>query len=160
VAARLEVCWYILLRMNAKHLSTARAPSTAAARLARLKAQQSDLMPADTALKSGRFGDWVYFVRYGKQLRRRYVKPRDPRTPKQLRVRTALGAASKAYSWALTEAQREECRRAGAKIQSRPRLRQSGPLTGQLYHIARTTAQPGRAKTSGASKRRVRRSGR
>lgn len=103
--------------------------------------QRSNVMNSDTALKSGRFGNWVYYVRNGKQCRRRYVKPIDPRTPKQLKVRAALAAASKTYSWELTEKQREECRAAGAKIQSRPRLYQSGPLTGQLYHIGRTTAQ-------------------
>jgi len=98
-------------------------------------------MNSDTALKSGRCGNWVYYMRNGKQRRRRYVKPKDPRTPKQLQVRAALAAASKAYSWELTEEQRAECRTAGAKIRSRPRLYQSGPLTGQQYHIGRTTAE-------------------
>ena len=87
-------------------------------------------MNSDGALKSGRFGNWIYCVRNGKQYRRRYVKPRDTRTPEQLRLRAAFGAASKAYSWALTEEQRQECRITGAKVQSRPRLGQSGPLTG------------------------------
>jgi hypothetical protein len=91
--------------------------------------------------KSGRFGDWVYYMRNGKQYRRRYVKPRDTRTPEQLRLRTAFGAASHAYSWELTEEQRQECRAAGAKVGSRPRLAQSGRLSGQHYLIKREAAE-------------------
>ena len=102
--------------------------------------------------KSGRSGGWVFYMRNGKQCRRRYVKPKDPRTPKQLRSRATFAAASKAYNEALTEAQRQECRTAGAKVQSRPRLGQSGPLTGQLYSIGRDTAKPGVAKTARARK--------
>ena len=34
----------------------------------------------DRAIKSGRCGDWIWFVRHGKQIRRLYVRPRDPRT--------------------------------------------------------------------------------
>jgi hypothetical protein len=76
-------------------------------------------------------------MRNGKQCRRRYVKPRDPRSAKQLASRSTFAAASKAYSQTLTEEQREQRRAAGANIRSRPRLGQSGPLTGQLYHIGR-----------------------
>jgi hypothetical protein len=87
--------------------------------------------------------------------RRRYVKPRDPRTPGQLRARAALAAASKAYNWTLTEEQREACRAAGEKLQTRPRLYQSGRLTGQQYHIGRETATPSLAKTAGGSKQKA-----
>ncbi len=112
------------------------------------------------ALLSGRDGDYVLYVRKGKQFRRRYVLPKDPRTPKQLRCRAALGGASKHWSHSpeLTEAQREACRTVAAGVQSRPRLGQSGPLTGQQYYVGkacakvhpapeRVPAQPQRAAT-------------
>ena len=107
--------------------------------------------------KSGRFGKWVYYMRNGKQCRRRYVKPRDTRTPEQLRLRAAFGAASKAYSWALTEEQRQECRTAGAKVRSRPRLGQSGPLSGQQYRVRRKAAEARAAETAKASSHKARR---
>jgi hypothetical protein len=116
----------------------------------------NDDMPPDVP-RSGKWGKWVYYMRNGKQCRRRYVKPRDPHTPGQLRSRAALAAASKAYSWALTEEQRQECRAAGAKVRSRPRLAQSGRLTGQLYYVGRTTAKPGVGKTSRVTKQGAKR---
>ena len=94
----------------------------------------------DRTIKSGRCGDWIWFVRHGKQIRRRYLRPHDPRTPAQLRSRTRLGAASRKYSHSLTEKQRNACIAAGAKLRSRPRLGQSGPLTGQNYSIRRQYA--------------------
>ena len=71
-------------------------------------------------------------MRYGKQIRRPYVRPHDPRTPAQLRSRARLSAASSKYSYSLTEKQRNACIAAGAKRRSRPRLGQSGPLTGAV----------------------------
>ena len=94
----------------------------------------------DRAIKSGRCGDWIWFVRHGKQIRRLYVRPRDPRAPAQLRSRAQLSAASRKYSYSLTEKQQDACIAAGAKRRSRPRLRQSGPLTGQQYSIRRQYA--------------------
>ena len=91
----------------------------------------------DRTLKSGRCGDWIWFVRYGRQIRRLYVLPHDPRTPVQLRSRARLSAASGNYSRSLTVKQQEVCITAGAKLRSRPRLGQSGPLTGQQYSIRR-----------------------
>ncbi len=82
-------------------------------------------------LKSGRCGDWVWYMRGGKQCRRRWAKPRDPKTPAQLRCRERLAAASKEYNEALTAEQQDACIAAGAKQQSRPRLGDSGTLTGQ-----------------------------
>jgi hypothetical protein len=106
---------------------------------------------------SGRDGLWVYYMRGGKQCRRRYVVPRDPRTPAQLRQRAALSAASKAWSQSerLTQEQRREWRAAGAKVQSRPRLGQSGPLTGQLHFVGRncTLNQMGREMLWGPTQR-------
>jgi hypothetical protein len=91
----------------------------------------------DGAFKSGRMGAYVYYVRNGQQRWRRHVVPRDPRTPRQLRHRRALAAASKAWSTdnLLTQQEREACYQAGAKVQSRPRLFQSGPLTAQQYFV-------------------------
>jgi hypothetical protein len=93
--------------------------------------------------RSGRWGDWVYYLRGNKQCRRRYVLPTDPRTPGQLRSRAAFGAASKAWSEScqLTEEDRRSWRAAGAKVQSRVRLGQSGPLTGQQHYVGRNCAK-------------------
>ena len=87
--------------------------------------------------KSGRCGDFVFYMRGRKLCRRRYVVPRDPRTPGQLRARAAFGAASKAWSHSplLTEEGRQAWGREGAKLRSRPRLGQSGRLTGQLHYV-------------------------
>jgi len=94
----------------------------------------------DPALKSGHCGDWIWWMRNGKQIRRAYIRPHDPRTPAQRRSRTRLSAASRKYSYSLTEKQRNTCIVAGAKRRSRPRLFQSGPLTGQQYSISREYA--------------------
>lgn len=94
----------------------------------------------ERTIKSGRCGDWIWFVRHGKQIRRRYVRPHDPRTSGQLCSRARLSAASREYSCSLTEKQRDACITAGAKRRSRPRLGQSGPLTGQQYSIRRQYA--------------------
>jgi hypothetical protein len=89
----------------------------------------------DARIRSGRCGEWVWYVRGNRQLRRLYVQPRDPRSPSQLRWRARFGAASQKYSDSLTQAQRDAFIAAGAKFRSRPRLAQSGPLTGQQYLI-------------------------
>ena len=86
-------------------------------------------------LRSGRCGDWVYYWRNGKQFRRLWTQPRDPRTPLQLLCRARLGAASKRYSQGLTDGQQDGGIAAGARLQSRPRLFQSGPLTRQQYAV-------------------------
>ena len=88
--------------------------------------------------KSGRQGDWIYYVRGNRQLRRPYKKPRDPRTPAQLRCRAAFGKAVKA--WSQSQGMTQDDQRAwiavAGKVRSRPRLAQSGPLTGQQYFIS------------------------
>jgi hypothetical protein len=87
-------------------------------------------------LRSGRCGDWVWYVRNGKQFRRLWSRPRDPRTSPQLYWRARLGAASKRYSQrGLTDSQQDGWTAAGARLQSRPRLFQSGPLTRQQYAV-------------------------
>lgn len=94
----------------------------------------------DPALKSGHCGDWIWFMRYSKQIRRPYIRPHDPRTPAQMRSRARLSAASRKYSYSLTEKQRAACIKTGAKRRSHPRLHQSGPLTGQQYSIRKEYA--------------------
>jgi hypothetical protein len=91
-------------------------------------------------LKSGRCGDWVWYMRGRKQCRHLYVKPKDPRTLRQRLWRARFAAASRQYSHAMADDQRHACIAAGAKLQSRPRLRQSGPLTGQQYSIRKEYA--------------------
>jgi hypothetical protein len=89
----------------------------------------------DTTRRSGRCGDWVYYWRNGKQIRRLWSRPHDPRTPLQLFWPARLGAASKRYSQGLTGGQQDGWIAAGARLQSRPRLTQSGPLTRQQYAV-------------------------
>ena len=100
---------------------------------------------------SGRSGQWVYYVRGNKQCRRRYVVPKAPRTPAQLRVRAAFGAASHYWSHTLeiTDPQRDTWEAAANRRHSRVRLGQSGPLTGQQYFMARACAKPRRAAFPG-----------
>ena len=98
---------------------------------------------ADGSLKSGRRGGYVYYKFHGRQCWRRYVVPKDPRTPLQLRCRTVLGAASKACSESpqLTGEVRAVWHAAAEKVQSRPRLGQSGPLTSQLLFVGLNCAK-------------------
>ncbi len=95
----------------------------------------------DTRIRSGRCGDWVYYLLPGNnQCRRRWVRPKDPRTPAQRQSRARLSAASRKYSAGLTDQERVACIAAAAKQQSRPRLGQSGPLTGQQHSVRREYA--------------------
>jgi hypothetical protein len=101
----------------------------------------------DTTIRSGRCGDWVfYLLPGGKQCRRRWVRPKDPRTPAQVQHRTRLAAASRRYSSGLSEQERDARITAGAKVRSRKRLGQSGPLTGQQYSVRRDYAMNAGAK--------------
>ena len=95
----------------------------------------------DRTIRSGRCGDWVFQVVRGKQHRHLWKKPRDPRTPSQLHWRGGLTAASGKYSHALTDEQVNACIAAGAKRRSRPRLAQSGPLTGQQWWVQSQCAE-------------------
>jgi len=102
--------------------------------------------------KSGRCGDWVWYMRGSKQCRHLYVKPKDPRTPGQLHWRARFRAASKKYSHSMADARRNACIAAGAKLRSRPRLGQSGPLTGQQYSIRREYAANAEGSMQNAEK--------
>jgi hypothetical protein len=83
--------------------------------------------------KSGRCGKFVFYMRGRRLCRRLYVVPRDVRTAARRRTRGAFGAISKAWSQVLTEEQRQAWIVAGAKVESHPRLWQSGPLTGEMH---------------------------
>ena len=96
----------------------------------------------DLRRKSGRCGDWVWYMRGAKQWRHLYVKPRDPHTPAQRYFRAKFGAASRKYSQSMTQEERRACIAAGSKLRSRPRLGQSGPLNGQHYSIRRDYSTP------------------
>ena len=95
----------------------------------------------DATIRSGRCGDWVYYVLpHNKQWRRLWVKPRDLRTSNQLHWRARLGAASRKYNASLTDEQQNACLAAGAKRRSRPRLGQWGWLTGQQFWVSQECA--------------------
>jgi hypothetical protein len=104
-------------------------------------------------LRSGRCGDWIWYMRGGKQCRRRYTRPRDPGTLAQLLCRARLSTSSRRYSRSLTDEEQAACIAAGAKLRSRSRLDQSGPLTGQQYWVrkdaihAKVNVKPTKAKT-------------
>ena len=108
----------------------------------------------DRTIKSGRCGDWVWYLRARKQWRHLYVKPRNPRTPRQQHWRARFGAASKKYSHSLTDEQRDACIALGAELRSRPRLGQSGRLTGQQYGIRREYGANAAERPQNAEKRR------
>ena len=107
----------------------------------------------DRTIKSGRCGDWVWYMRGRKQWRHLYVKPKNPRTPRQQHWRARFGDASKKYSHSLTDEQQDACIALGAKLQSRPRLGQSGRLTGQQYAIRQAYAANAVERPRNAGKR-------
>ena len=101
----------------------------------------------NTTIRSGRCGDWVFYrLPGGKQCRRRWVRPKDPRTPAQVRNRANLAAASARYNDVLTEEERQAYIAAGARRRSRARLSQSGSLTGQQYAVRRELAKIAKAR--------------
>jgi hypothetical protein len=84
--------------------------------------------------QSGKSGTFVSVrTRYG-QVRRRYAIPTDRRTPAQLRIRSAFGRVVSKWR-GLTEVQRAAWAAATEGVQSRPRLGQSGRLSGYLLFI-------------------------
>jgi hypothetical protein len=91
----------------------------------------------DGSFKSGRMGEFVYYMYKGRLRWHRYVVPRDPCTVSQQRARAAFGTASKAWSenGPLTEEQRHDWYAEGAKVECLPRLGCSGRRTGQLHFV-------------------------
>ncbi len=83
--------------------------------------------------QSGNLGTFISVKNRFGQFRRRYVVPRDPRTPAQLGVRSRFGRVSSRWR-VLTDQQRAAWIAFAAEVFSRSRLGQSGPLTGcQLF---------------------------
>jgi hypothetical protein len=83
--------------------------------------------------RSGRDNEFVYYMRGKKLCRRRYFIPANVRTPGRSRARGSFGAIAKAWGPVLTEEQRRAWNTAAAKVQSHPRLCQSGPLSGETH---------------------------
>lgn len=82
---------------------------------------------------SGKCGLTVTFPSRNGLIRRAWVVPANPQTVDQLSVRGRLATEASAYD-SLTEAQQDAWAAAAANVQSKPRLGQSGPLTGlQLF---------------------------
>jgi hypothetical protein len=94
----------------------------------------------EAAIKNGRCGDWVWSVRGGQQQRRRYARPKDPRTAKQRRWRARLAAVSADYNRRLTDREQEVCMAQGAKLRSLARLGPSDRLNGPQYRVRRQLA--------------------
>jgi len=91
--------------------------------------------------KSGRSGDVVFLMIRNRQRERAYVIPKTVRNAATKRARTAFGALSKAYSTLLTAEQQQAWNVAAAKVLSRPRLGQRGPLTGQEHFVGGSMAR-------------------
>ena len=102
----------------------------------------------DSAVKSGRCGDWVWWVRGSQQYRRRYVKPKDRCTRMQQRSRKRLAAVSAAYSRWLTAEEQQACAAQGAMMRCRERLGQSCWMTGQQYWVHKELAGKSEAPNS------------
>lgn len=84
--------------------------------------------------QSGRQGTFVSVqTRYG-QVRRRCAVPKDPRSPAQLRIRSAFGRVVSKWR-ALMEDQRAAWAVPAHDVYSRPRLGQSGRLSGYLLFV-------------------------
>jgi hypothetical protein len=84
--------------------------------------------------QSGKAGTFVSVrTRYG-QVRRRYAIPTDRRSPAQLRIRSAFGRVVSRWR-RLMEEQRADWAARTDGVNSRPRLNQSGRLSGYLLFI-------------------------
>ena len=84
--------------------------------------------------RSGKQGPTVSFKTPYGQAERPLAIPKNPRTPAQQRVRSALGHIASRWR-TLTDQQRAVWMTAAAKVSSQPRLGQSGHLTGCQYYI-------------------------
>ena len=102
----------------------------------------------EPVIKSGRCGDWVWWVRGSQQYRRRYARPKDRRTRMQQRCRKRLAAVSAAYCRWLTTEEQHACAVQWAKMRYRERLGPSGWMTGQQYWVHRELAGKSEARNS------------
>jgi hypothetical protein len=90
--------------------------------------------------QSGKRGTTVSLKTRHGQVQRQYVKPRNPRTPAQMRIRGII--ARLAARWrALTEEQRAAWTRSARNARTRRRLGQSTHLTGCQFYIKINSAR-------------------
>jgi hypothetical protein len=91
-------------------------------------------MRALTVPQTGKQGPTVaVLTRYG-QILRQYVKPKDPHSPAQMRIRSNLGRVSARWR-VLTPEQRQAWALAASEAKSRPRLGKSTALSGCQFFI-------------------------
>lgn len=91
-------------------------------------------MRALTVPQTGKQGTTVaVLTRYG-QILRQYVKPKDPHSPAQMRIRSNLGRVSARWR-VLTPEQRQAWALAASEAKSRPRLGKSTALSGCQFFI-------------------------
>ena len=91
-------------------------------------------MRALTVPETGKQGPTVaVLTRYG-QVLRQYVKPKNPRSPAQLRIRSNLGRVAARWR-ALTPEQRRAWTLAASETMSRPKLGKSAALSGCQFFI-------------------------
>jgi hypothetical protein len=84
--------------------------------------------------QSGKVGNRVWQRnRYGPICYERFI-PANPRTARQVAVRSQFGAVSAHWRW-LSEEQRALWQAAGRQQRSRRRMGQSGPLSGYNYFV-------------------------
>jgi hypothetical protein len=91
-------------------------------------------MRALTVPQTGKQGPTVaVLTRYG-QVLRQYIKPKDPHSPAQMRIRSNLGRVSARWR-VLTPEQRQAWALAASEAKSRPRLGKSAALSGCQFFI-------------------------
>ena len=92
------------------------------------------------APKSGRWGNWEYYMLGKTQCCRRHVERRKSRTAAQGKARDAMGSAAKAWRTKLTQEQRDAWNEAAKHLKSRRRLVPSGgPLLGEQLFVRHYT---------------------
>ena len=91
--------------------------------------------------RSGRCGSVVFFLIRNHQHERTFVVPQTVRNAATDRARSAFGTLSNAFNTRLTDPQRAAWNAAAAIVQSRPRLGQSGSLTGQQHFVGINSAR-------------------
>ena len=91
------------------------------------------------APKSGRWGNWEYYMRRGKQRCRRHAERKKSRTPAQGQARDAFGGPARAWGKKLTQEQRDAWNAVAKHVWSKPRLGQSGPLHGEQVFTGRSS---------------------
>src|ERR1035438_2310673 len=89
--------------------------------------------------KSGRWGNWEYYMRGGKQRCRRYAERKKSCTDAQGRGQDAFGGPAQAWGKKLTQEQRDAWNAVAKHLWSNPRLSQAGPLHGEQVFTGRSS---------------------